>query len=96
MNGAVLLFRHRLDFDDGAILEVIVWKLPEPLAGSAHSYKYRLFYGYASERVICYDNERTKGDHRHCRRRESAYTFVSPERLVDDFLADVALERSKS
>ena len=96
MGDAVLLFRHRQDFDDGAILEAIVWKLARPIAGCVHPYKYRLFYGYATERVICYDNERPKGDHRHYRQRESAYTFVSPERLMNDFLADVALERSKS
>jgi len=96
MGDAVLLFRHRQDFDDGAILEAIVWKLATPIAGSTHPYKYRLFYGYAAERVICYDNERPKGDHRHYRQRESAYAFVSPEHLINDFLADVALERSKS
>ena len=96
MSAAALLYRHRQDFDDGAILEAIVWKLARPIAGCAHPYKYRLFYGYATERVICYDNERPKGDHRHYRQRESAYTFVSPERLMNDFLADVALERSKS
>jgi len=92
MSEAALLYRHRQDFDDGAILEAIVWKLARPIAGSAHPYKYRLFYGYTGERVIGYDNERPKGVHRHYRQRESAYTFVSPERLIDDFLADVALE----
>ncbi len=96
MNEAVLLYRHRQDFDDGAILEAVIWKLVNPIAGSAHPYKYRLFYGFAGERVICYDNERAKGDHRHYRKRESAYAFISPERLMDDFLADVALERNRS
>jgi hypothetical protein len=96
MSEASLLFRHRQVFDDGAILEAIVWKLTRPMAGSVHPYKYRLFYGYAGERVIGYDNERSKGDHRHYRRQESAYTFVSPRRLIDDFLADVASERSRS
>lgn len=96
MGEVVLLYKHRQDFDDGAILEAIVWKLARPIAGSTHPYKYRLFYGYAGERVICYDNERPKGDHRHYRQRESGYTFVSPECLIDDFLADVALERSRA
>jgi hypothetical protein len=91
-----LLYRHRQYFDDGAILDAIVWKLPKPIAGSAHPYKYRLFYGYAGERAIGYDNERPKGDHRHYRQRTTAYTFVSPERLIDDFLADVALERNRA
>jgi hypothetical protein len=33
---------------------------------------------------------------RHYRQRELAYTFVSPERLIDDFLAEVVLERGRS
>jgi hypothetical protein len=39
--------------------------------------------------LVGYDNERTKGDHRHLDDRELSYTFVSVERLVADFLADV-------
>ena len=95
MIGAVLIFRHRQVFDDGAILEAVVWKLPKPVTGSAHPYKYRLFYGYAGNRLIGYDNERSKGDHRHYGQLESEYVFISPERLMDDFLAAVALERGE-
>ncbi len=42
------------------------------------------------------DNERGKGDHRHVRGRQQRYRFVSVEKLVEDFLADVARERSES
>jgi hypothetical protein len=48
-----------------------------------------LVYGFERKRIVGYDNERGKGDHRHFKGRESAYRFVSVERLVDDFLADV-------
>ena len=41
------------------------------------------------ERIVGYDNERGKGDHRHIKGHETAYRFVSPEKLVADFLADV-------
>ncbi len=40
-------------------------------------------------RVIGYDNERGKGDHRHLGGREEAYSFVNPRQLIADFMADV-------
>jgi len=92
---AELLFRQRLDFDDGAILEIIVWRVPKPVSGCRHGFKYRLFYGYAGQRLIAYDNERPKGDHRHHGKTEEAYVFETPEKLIDDFLRDVDEWRSK-
>jgi len=56
----------------------------------------RLFYGINGERIVGYDNERGKCDHRHVPGRESAYRFVSPEKLVADFLADVNKDRGGS
>jgi len=49
---AQLIYRDRMTFDNGAILEMIIWEVPTPVEGSAHSYKYRLFYGYAGRRVV--------------------------------------------
>ena len=49
-----------------------IWKVPSPVQGSAHELKYRLFYGYPGRRLVCYDNERGKGDHRHIDGREEA------------------------
>ncbi len=62
---AKILYRHREDFDDGAIMEVVIWHLPRPVPDSSHPFKYRLFYGYVGKRLIGYDNEHGKGDHRH-------------------------------
>lgn len=42
---ARLLHRDRLDFDDGAVVEMVIWQLPAPVAGSRHRYKYRLYCG---------------------------------------------------
>jgi hypothetical protein len=42
---AVLLARTKDVRDDGSIVEVIVWELPEPLPLSKHPFKYRLYYG---------------------------------------------------
>ncbi len=86
---ARLLFRDRYWFDDGAIMEMTIWEVPEPVAASAHRLKYSLFYGHPGKRVIGYDNERGKGDHKHFGDRQLDYPFVSIEQLVADFLADV-------
>jgi hypothetical protein len=90
---ATLLHRDRLDFDDGAVAEMIIWQLPAPVAGSRHRYKYRLYYGRDGRRIVGYDNERGKDDHRHHRGREEPCRFTTVGQLVSDFLADVAKER---
>ena len=92
---ATLLFKQRIDFDDGAMIEIVVWSLPKPVVGSLHHFKYRLFYGFAGERIIGYDNERPKGDHCHRDNVEMPYQFISPERLIDDFLNAVNEIRSQ-
>ncbi len=92
---ATLLYRQRIDFDDGAMIEIVVWSLPKPVVGSLHHFKYRLFYGFAGKRIIGYDNERPKGDHYHRDNVETSYQFVSPERLIDDFLNAVNEIRSQ-
>jgi Family of unknown function (DUF6516) len=92
--GAELIQRDRFDFDDGTIVEMVIWRLPRPIPGCAHPYKYRLFYGRPGRRVVGYDNERTKGDHRHRDGREEPYLFVDVETLIRDFLDDVKQRRS--
>ncbi len=66
-----------------------LWLLPEPVQGSAHRFKYSLFYGYPGLRAVAYDNERGKGDHRHSDGWEKAYAFESLDRLLADFETDV-------
>ncbi len=86
---ARLLFHERRLFDDGAIMEMKIWRVPEPVPPSDHRLKYSLFYGYPGRRLVGYDNERRKGDHRHLEDQELPYTFESVEQLMADFLADV-------
>ncbi len=92
---ARLLYEFKQRHDDGAIIEMVLWELPQPVAGSAHRCKYRLFYGFPGRRIVGYDNESGKGDHRHTGASESKYAFVSPESLIEDFLADVRKRRRK-
>jgi Family of unknown function (DUF6516) len=93
---AVLLLHRRRYYDDGAISEVKLWLVPEAVPGSAHPFKYSLFYGYPGRRAVGYDNERGKGDHRHLDHLESIYEFISLDTLLADFEADVdALRREE-
>lgn len=64
----------------------MIWRVPKPVPPSEHPFKYRLVYIVAGERVVGYDNERGKGDHKHIRGDELPYTFQSPARLVADFM----------
>lgn len=77
----------------GGISEMKLWLVPNPVRGSWHRFKYSLFYGRDGQRLIGYDNEPGKGDHRHYRDQEEPYTFTTPEQLIADFLADVRAAR---
>jgi hypothetical protein len=90
---ARLLYEFKQRYDDGAIIEMVLWELPQQAADSAHRFKYRLFYGYPGRRIVGYDNESGKGDHRHIGANESKYVFESPESLMKDFLTDVRQRR---
>lgn len=92
---ARLLYEFKQSYDDGATVEMVIWELPAPVSGSEHRYKYRLYYGYPGRRVLGYDNETGKGDHRHDEDTESPYAFVSVESLIEDFLADVKAKRKR-
>lgn len=74
---------------DGSVVEIVVWQVPEPIAPSAHSYKYRLYFGKDGLCRVRYDNERGKGDHRHIGEDEADYVFESLEKLLADFRSDV-------
>jgi hypothetical protein len=41
------------------------------------------------QRVLGYDNERGKGDHKHVDQEQEAYRFISPQQLIADFMADL-------
>jgi hypothetical protein len=91
---AELLFHQRIDYDDGAIVEMLLWRVPIPVPHSTHRLKYSLFYGRPGIREIGYDNERGKGDHRHFRGAETVYVFTTVEQLMADFWSDVQSLRS--
>lgn len=91
---AALAYHDKQVLPDGTIVEMKIWEVPEPVAGSSHRLKYSLFYGREGERLVCYDNERGKGDHRHVAgKEEEPYTFTTVEKLIEDFKTDVRRAR---
>ncbi len=92
---AKLLYRNKKILANGAVVEGVIWKLPAPDPERPHGYKYRLYYGRGGQRLVGYDNERGKGDHRHYREVEESYCFTTVGQLLADFRADV-LHKEKS
>lgn len=90
---ARLFVEYKQALIDGTIVEVRIWELPERTPERPHGLKYSLFFGRDGERIVGYDNERGKGDHRHYGDREEPYAFRSLKQLFDDFEADIAKER---
>lgn len=86
---AQLLFRDKYVYADGAIREMVIWRLPETDNERLHGLKYRLYYGYPGKCLVRYDNERGKGDHRHEGDKEEPYAFTSVEQLIQDFKVDI-------
>jgi hypothetical protein len=93
---AKLLIRERIVFEDGALIEIRIWRVPQSVPPATHRLKYSLYYGQHGKRLVGYDNERGKGDHRHYGDREESYRFQSIERLLADFRADVEALRGET
>lgn len=89
---AVLLQNRKLLLPGGRIVQIKIWRLPLVSDERLHGLKYSLFYGRKGERIIGYDNEAGKGDHRHYRDHEEPYRFTTMEKLIADFWDDVRKE----
>lgn len=87
---ATLLVRSRIVYSETAFVELVLWRVPRPVPGCTHRYKYRLAYVVDCECVLRYDNETGKGDHRHYNGRESAIAFSGVDDLIAAFEADIA------
>lgn len=92
---ARLLYRDKYIYADGAIREMVIWRLPEADTEWPHGLKYSLFYGHSGKCLVRYDNERGKGDHRHAGDQEEPYGFTSIEQLIQDFKADIERVRGE-
>lgn len=87
---AQLIARTRIVYAEAAFAELVLWRLPAPVRGSAHPFKYRLAYVVDGVCVLRYDNEAGKGDHRHADGAETPFAFTTPEALLAAFEHDIA------
>ena len=90
---AELITRFKDVTEVGGVIELVVWRVPQPVLPTQHGYKYRAVYVVEGVRVVGFDNERGKGDHCHLRGREKPYRFTSVDALVEDFIAAVEAAR---
>lgn len=70
---------------------MVIWR-GEPNLQQPEGVRYRLALIRASEKMpaVLYDNHHPKGHHRHIEGVEEPYQFVDVDRLIADFIADVA------
>ena len=71
------------------VIEAVIWEVPAPVRPSEHRLKYRLVYLVDGKRMVGYDNERGKGDHRHLLGAEMRYVFKDVPTLLRDFMKDI-------
>jgi hypothetical protein len=91
---AQLITRFKDITAEGAILELVIWKAPEPVPPTDHGDKYRAVYVGDGIRIVGFDNERGKGDHCHLDGKEVPYIFQGVDQLIEDFIAAVAARRT--
>ena len=85
---AILVLHDKKRDALGNIMETKVWQVPIS-EHAPHGFKYSLVYVANGIRVVGYDNERGKGDHKHLAGKELPYRFTSPFALINDFLHDM-------
>ncbi len=93
---AELITRFKGGAEDGGVTELVVWRVPQPVPTSGHSYKYRAVYAVDGVRVIGFDNERGKGDHCLLLGRELPHNFTTGNALAEDFIAAVDAARTRA
>jgi len=93
---AKLIVEEEAVYPDGSFVRLTAWLVPKPVPPSRHLYKYSFVYIVSGERVLGYDNERGKGDHRHRHGQETSITFSTLQDLVDEFLSEVSNLRGEA
>lgn len=86
---AKLLFHERHQLETTLFVEMKVWRVPTPVRGSSHDFRYSLALVSKGECALRFDNEAGKGDHFHIGELERSYRFISAERLLADFWRQV-------
>jgi len=85
---AKLIYHEKWVTKEGDIIEIKIWKVPKS-KDFPEGVKYSLVYVHKNERVLCYDNEKGKGHHKHYFGKEIPIKFESVKKLILDFYEDV-------
>ncbi len=93
---AELITRFEDITPEGGVIELVIWRVPQPVPPTTHGFKYRAIYSVGGVRLVGFDNERGKGDHCHLAGRQRPYHFTTVEQLVEDFIAAVSAARSRT
>jgi hypothetical protein len=83
------LRRNDYTLSETTTVEIVVWRLPRRLSGSAHEFKYRMALISNRVCVLRFDNEDGKGDHKHIGDQEYPYDFIDLTTLDRDFWKEV-------
>lgn len=89
-----LLYHLKRLLPEGDVLEIKIWKIPKSKE-FPEGIKYSLVYIHDDVRVIGYDNERGKGNHKHYYDKEEEINFKNWSELVEMFEDDVKSLRRK-
>jgi hypothetical protein len=87
---AELVYHEKKYFEDGSFQEIKIWQVSIS-EDKPRGLKYSFAYIVNGERVVGYDNHERKGDHRHCKGKESPYKFEGLQKMWQDFLNDIKL-----
>ena len=85
-NAWLLLHEKQVD-EDGSIIEMKIWSIPERFPHSSRV-KYGLVYVREGRRLLGYDNAHGR-DHRHYLGESQPYRFTNVQALLIDFRRDL-------
>ena len=89
----ILVFHRKKITDEGDIIERKVWKIDKS-KDFPEGIKYSLVYIHKNKKLLGYDNEKSKGHHKHYFGKEKPYAFIDDKKLISDFYEDVRRLRS--
>lgn len=75
--------------DDGSVVEIVVWRVPQPVSPCTHLVQVPPVLRGRWALPGALRQRAGKGDHRHVDGVEEPYRFVSLAQLLDDFQRDV-------
>lgn len=89
--GAAVVLREKKTDEQGNLREMVIWRV-ESNPRQPEGVRYRPAPIRAGQKTptVLYDNHHPKGHHRHIEGVEEPYQFVDVDRLIADFMADVA------